>query len=215
MTRNVVVSGAFALALLAASAAHAATDADLAQIRDEIRQLKESYEARIQALEHRLQEAEARTASTPASTPAQPAATNTASAPAPEPVPVAAVSAPAGATGISAFNPAISAVLQGVYANLSQDPNKYAIHGFVPSGDIAPAKRGFSIAESELGLSASVDDKFVANLIFLARPRQLGRSRGSLWVLHCGPERVRAEIRTLPVRHRLPERPAPARLGLL
>jgi hypothetical protein len=29
-------------------------------------------------------------------------------------------------------------VLQGVYANLSQDPNQYAIHGFVPSGDIAP-----------------------------------------------------------------------------
>ena len=48
MTRNVVVSGAFALALSAASAAHAATDADLAEIRDQIRQLKESYEARIQ-----------------------------------------------------------------------------------------------------------------------------------------------------------------------
>ena len=61
-------------------------------------------------------------------------------------------------------------MLQGVYANLSQDPNKYAIHGFVPSGDIAPAKRGFSIAESELGLSASVDDKFAANLIFSLAP---------------------------------------------
>ena len=70
------------------------------------------------------------------------------------------------AASASAFNPAISAVLQGVYANLSQDPNKYAITGFVPSGDIAPAKRGFSIAESELGLSANVDDKFYGNLIF-------------------------------------------------
>ena len=65
MTRHVVVSGAFALALAAASAAHAATDADLTQIRDEIRQLKESYEARIQALEQRLKDAEARTAGTP------------------------------------------------------------------------------------------------------------------------------------------------------
>jgi hypothetical protein len=57
-----------------------------------------------------------------------------------------------------------------VYANLSQDPNKYAIAGFVPSGDIAPAKRGFSIAESELGLSANVDDKVYGNLIFSLSP---------------------------------------------
>ncbi len=61
-------------------------------------------------------------------------------------------------------------MLQGVYANLSQDPNRYAIHGFVPSGDIAPPKRGFSIAESELGLSANVDDKFYGNLIFSLAP---------------------------------------------
>jgi len=61
-------------------------------------------------------------------------------------------------------------VLQGVYANLSQDPNKYVINGFVPSGDIAPAKRGFSIAESELGFSANVDDKNYANLILSLSP---------------------------------------------
>jgi hypothetical protein len=41
---------------------------------------------------------------------------------------------------------------------------------FVPSGDIAPAKRGFSIAESEIGLSASVDDKIYGNLIFSLAP---------------------------------------------
>ena len=146
MTRDLVASGAFALALLAASAAHAATDADLLQIREEIRQLKASYEARIDALESRLKEAEARAA-----------------------VPVASAGAPA-ATGISAFNPAITAVLQGVYANLSQDPNQYAIHGFVPSGDIAPAKRGFSIAESEVGIAASVDDKIYGNLILSLAP---------------------------------------------
>ena len=172
MTRHVVVSGAFALALAAASAAHAATDADLTQIRDEIRQLKESYEARIQALEQRLKDAEARAAGTPptASAPQATVASVPAPAPVPAPVPVATAGVSAGPSGLSAFNPAISAVLQGVYANLSQDPNKYAIHGFVPSGDIAPAKRGFSIAESELGLSASVDDKFAANLIFSLAP---------------------------------------------
>ena len=166
--------GAFALALVAVPGAHAATDADLAEIRGQIRQLKESYESRIQALEQRLKEAEARGAmaspGTPADT-ASPAAATAQSIPAPVAATPALAIAPAAlATGISAFNPAISAVLQGVYANLSQDPNNYAIQGFVPSGDIAPAKRGFSIAESELGLSASVDDKVFGNLIFSIAP---------------------------------------------
>ena len=40
----------------------------------------------------------------------------------------------------------------------------------MPSGDIAPAKRGFSIAESELTLSANVDDKIYGNLIFSLAP---------------------------------------------
>ena len=53
---------------------------------------------------------------------------------------------------------------------MSQDPNQYAFAGFVPSGDIVPAKRGFSLAESELALSANVDDKIFGNLIFSLTP---------------------------------------------
>ncbi len=168
MHRFVLAPCAFALALVVCPPAKAAGDADLAEIREQIRQLKESYEARIQALEQRVKEAEAKAA---AGTTATSAATS-AAAPPPPPGPPT-VSASAGAStssGIAAFNPAISAVLQGVYANLSQDPNQYAIAGFVPSGDIVPAKRGFSIAESELGLSANVDDKFYGNLIFSLSP---------------------------------------------
>jgi hypothetical protein len=158
MSRFILAPCAFALALLTVPAAQAATDADLAEIRAQIRQLKESYEARIQALEQRLKEAETKAAIAPPTSP--PAA----------PAPALAGAPATPAAGISAFNPAISAVLQGVYANLSQDPNQYAIHGFVPSGDIAPAKRGFSIAESELSLSANVDDKVYGNLIFSLSP---------------------------------------------
>ena len=43
----------------------AATDADLAEIREQIRSLKEAYEARIQALEQRLKDAEAAAAAPP------------------------------------------------------------------------------------------------------------------------------------------------------
>ncbi len=159
MFKPMLVLGAFALALLPTADVRAATDADLAEIRAQIRQLKENYEARIQALEQRLKDAEAKTAAAASVPPASPAA-----------APSVANAPSAPASGISAFNPAISAVLQGAYANLSQDPNKYAIAGFAPSGDIAPAKRGFSLAESELSLSANVDDKVYGNLIVSLSP---------------------------------------------
>ena len=168
MSSPLLVRSAFALALFLAADVRAATDADLAEIRDQIRQLKDSYEARIQALEQRLKAAEAKSAAAPVAA-APVAAPPVAAVPAPEPL--VAANAPAAPTGgISAFNPAISAVLQGTYANLSKDPNKYALAGFAPSGDIVPAPRSFSIAESELALSASVDDKFYGNLIFSLTP---------------------------------------------
>ncbi len=171
MHKLALAPSAFALALVMAPAARAATDADLAEIREEIQQLKAAYEARIQALEQRLKKAEARStaAAPPPATPPAGVSAAVVTPPAAAPAPPVATAAPS-ASGIAAFNPAISAVLQGVYANLSQDPNQYAIAGFVPSGDIAPAKRGFSIAESELGLSANVDDKVYGNLIFSLSP---------------------------------------------
>ena len=141
-TRVTPVTAALAAALCFTLPAHAANDADLAEIRAQVKQMKETYEQRITALESRLAEAE-KTAVKAEKTAAKAEAGVVQSAAAAAPMPAATTSA-------SAFNPAIYAVLQGVYANLSQDPNKYVINGFVPSGDIAPAKRGFSIAESEL-----------------------------------------------------------------
>lgn len=169
MSRFKLASSALALALMVSPAARAATDAELAEIREQIRQLKEQYEARIQALEQRLKDAEARSGAAGATQPAQapPAA---AQAPAAQPAAAPPVASAPAASGIAAFNPAISAVLQGVYSNYSQDPNKYAIAGFVPSGDIVPSKRSFSIAESELTLTANVDDKFYGNLTFSLSP---------------------------------------------
>jgi hypothetical protein len=71
----------------------------------------------------------------------------------------------------SAFNPAVSAILNGVYANLSRDPATYRIGGFVPSmGDIAPPPRGFSLGESELGLAANIDPMFRGTLIAAISP---------------------------------------------
>jgi hypothetical protein len=147
-----------ALALSLSPPLYSASDAEVAEIREQIRQIRESYETRLQALEQRLKDAEAR-------------ARETATATIPAAAPVTAVPpASSSASGIAAFNPAISAVLQGRYANLSQDPEKFSIAGFAPGGEIGPGRRGFSLGESELAISANVDHLFAGNLIVSLTP---------------------------------------------
>ncbi len=145
---------ALALALLLAQSAWAASDPEIDKIREEIRQMKASYEARIQSLEQRLKDAEDKAA--------------TAQAAAPPPPQPPAPTAPA--SSIAAFNPAVSAILNGQYANFSQDPDKFRLAGFAPAPDAGPGKRGFSLGESELAFSANVDHKFSGTLIFSITP---------------------------------------------
>ena len=123
-----------------------AQDAELSKLREEVRQLRQAYESRIQALEQRLQETEAKAGKTEQS--AAQAETS-------------AARAGARPAGESSFNPAVSLILQGTLAGSSRNPDNYRISGFVPpGGEIAPPRRGFSLAESELIVSANVDPYF-------------------------------------------------------
>ncbi|MSQ58906.1 MAG: hypothetical protein EXR36_04500 [Betaproteobacteria bacterium] len=64
-------------------------------------------------------------------------------------------------TGASAFNPAISLILDGKYRYLSKDPATWQLGGFIPGGEeTGPGERGFGIGESELTLSANIDPYF-------------------------------------------------------
>ncbi len=155
------MAAATALTIVPLHALAAANDADLDEIRAQIRELKQSYEARIKALEERLKAAEEKAAQ------------------APPPAPVAAVPTPAPAlpqqggsssSGLAAFNPAISAILNGQYANLSRDPSQWRMAGFLEGGEVGPGRRGFSLGESELGFSANVDPLFSGSLIFSITP---------------------------------------------
>lgn len=113
-------------------------DDEVAALRAELAALRSDYAARIGALEARIE----RLAAAPT-------------------VPAAASPSPA-----TAFNPAISLVLAGNYANLSQDPGSWRIAGFMPGGgEVGPGERGFNLAESELVFSANVDPFFSATLI--------------------------------------------------
>jgi hypothetical protein len=147
-----------ALAGVFAASSAFSQDSDLARLREEMQQLQQNYEARMQALERRLAEAEARAAKAEQKTS--------------EPV-KAAEARPASpvSRGESAFNPAVSLILQGTYARTSQDPNAYAITGFVPSGgEVGPPGRGFRLGESELIVTANVDPYFRGALVAAFTP---------------------------------------------
>lgn len=167
--RTVVTVGLSAglLALGWAPSAEAASDAELAQIRAEIQQMRASYEARIAALEQRLAAAEqhsaqAETRAAAAQTKAEQAVAQAAAQPAVQPT---------SPSRENAFNPAISLILSGTYANLQRDPGSYRLTGFVPSGgEAGPPPRSFSLGESELALSANIDPYLRGEFMLAAAP---------------------------------------------
>jgi len=68
------------------------------------------------------------------------------------------------------FNPDISLILSGQYAALSNDPDRYALPGFMLGPETAPGPRGLSLGESELILSANVDDLFYGQFTAAVSP---------------------------------------------
>ncbi|HEY4957069.1 MAG TPA: hypothetical protein VII31_04580 [Caldimonas sp.] len=152
-----LVPATLAIALGLPVGAGADTLSDVATLRQEMDAMRAAYEARMQALEQRLRRAEA-ALSAPAAAAASavtvdPVAAPLASAPPAAPAPAA----PGG--GANAFNPSMALILSGLYTRTSRDPANYAITGFqLPTGaELGPGTRGFSLAESELDLAASID----------------------------------------------------------
>src|SRR6185503_2501918 len=60
----------------------------------------------------------------------------------------------------NAFNPAISLILNGHYASYSLEPADYALPGFLLDSEAGLATEGLSLDETELAISANVDDKY-------------------------------------------------------
>jgi hypothetical protein len=145
MKRFKTIAVACALACALGPAAGRAAD-DVATVRAELDTLKKEYDARVAALEARIAQLETAASAPPVASTAPPPAPSR-----------------AGGGGAAAFNPAISLILVGSYANLSQDPANYRIAGFIPNGGEGPGPRGFSLGESELTVAANVDPYFFAN----------------------------------------------------
>ena len=161
MARIHLVATAAALTSAMAHVAHGQPQDELTEIRREIQRTKEEYDARIQALEKRL--ADADTKSAQGAKGASPSDEDAAGSRSREAVASRQDRA-------SAFNPAISLIIQGRNANLSLDPNTYRIGGFMPAGVEGPGPRGLSLAETELAISAAVDPYFSGHFVGALAP---------------------------------------------
>ncbi len=60
----------------------------------------------------------------------------------------------------SAFNPAISLILDGKLSGFSRRPGTYVLPGFALGEETDPGDEGLRLGESELVMSANIDDKF-------------------------------------------------------
>jgi hypothetical protein len=134
--------------------------AELDALREEIRSMRIEYEARIADLEARLDAAEELSAPVPSGQDTQadvhPADIYQATVhQSPQTVSVARD---------NSFNPAIGVTFQGQAWSYENDPQDYTIPGFPLGGEAGPAPEGLSLAETEITISANVDDKFTAML---------------------------------------------------
>jgi len=146
----------------AQAAAETGNTGEIQLLRREIQAMQSEYEARIAELERRLDAAErssdeanasAGLAQDEARRASQNAAVRTASGSSPSGVAVA---------GDNSFNPAIGVIFTGSAWSYDQRPDDYAIAGFPLGGEAGLAPEGLALAETEIDISANVDDKFTA-----------------------------------------------------
>jgi len=113
---------------------------DLSDLKAEFSQMRLDYERRITQLEQRLIQAETNSQQSKTDI----AKVNT------QPVTQAS-------KNNNSFNPAISMVLNGQFSDYAEPADGYELSGFSLQGEGGLAREGFSLGESEITMSASID----------------------------------------------------------
>lgn len=117
----------------------------LNQLQQAMELLRTDYQSRIKDLEVRLDAAEKQLAVRENK---------------PVPAPASRLTSVAGSD--NSFNPAIGVIFQGQAWDYQRDPENYEIPGFPLGGEAGPVAEGLSLGETEIDISANVDDKFTA-----------------------------------------------------
>ena len=136
----------------------AQTESEIDALRAELAQMRVDYELRIDQLEQRLDEAEKnaarqQAASLPQENPPAPQSDQW------QPEPYAGQMTN---SGDNTSNPAIGVIFQGQAWSYGDDPDDYQIPGFPLGGEAGPLPEGLALGETEINISANVDDKFTA-----------------------------------------------------
>jgi hypothetical protein len=76
----------------------------------------------------------------------------------------------AASPGATSFNPTIGIILNGTYSQFDNDPANYTIPGFALGEEVGPGEEGLGISESELTISANVDDLFYGRFTAAVTP---------------------------------------------
>lgn len=137
------------VSMIYCSAVHAADPADkesTAELRKELNKIKLEYLKKLEQLEQRLEQAEALNEETQ------------------EDVEKLAieVSQKGNKKSANTFNPAIGMILNGRWIAAADD-FQYNVPGFFLAEEVGPGEQGLQLGESELNMSANVDDKFYAS----------------------------------------------------
>ena len=136
----------------------AQTDSELDVLRAELAQMRADYELRIAQLEKRLDKAE-KNANKQQTVDVQ---TNSQLTKQPDPWQPDPSAGQMVDTGSSSSNPAIGVIFQGQVWSYDDDPDDYEIPGFPLGGEAGPLPEGLALGETEINISANVDDKFTA-----------------------------------------------------
>jgi hypothetical protein len=73
-------------------------------------------------------------------------------------------------TTSTGFNPAVSLILDGKLSNFSKNPSTYVLPGFALGDETGPGDEGIRLGESELVLSANIDDLFYGSFTAALTP---------------------------------------------
>ena len=141
MNRLSVAAFAALVSLFFTASALAASDAEMSSLREEIKSMKAEYENRISQMESRLREMEKRK-SAKKRLPAKDGSRGFAGR----------------AVSSNDFNPAVGVVFGGSFSKFSSDDG--GIPGFPLGHEGERGNEGISIGETEVNLTANVDDKF-------------------------------------------------------
>lgn len=114
----------------------------ITELRNELTRLQQDYQARIQQLEQRIDALEAQ--------------------PAVQPAVGSAGGGMLSSLTSSDFNPAIGVIFSGRAWADDNNPDTVHIPGFPTGGEAGAGPRGMVLGETELDMSANVDDKFTA-----------------------------------------------------